>query len=31
MFSVANPLPATLLLTIGLGLPGSTRKSSGWC
>jgi hypothetical protein len=29
MFSVTTPLPATLLLTIGLGLPGSTRKYSG--
>jgi hypothetical protein len=25
MYSVANPLPATLLLTIGLGLPGSYK------
>ena len=29
MFTVANPLPAILLLTIGLGLPGSTRNCSG--
>jgi hypothetical protein len=29
MFTVATPLPATLLLTIGLGLPGSNRGCSG--
>jgi hypothetical protein len=29
MFTVANLLPATLLLTIGLGLPGSYRTPSG--
>ena len=26
MFTVATPLPATLLLTIDLGLPGSYRR-----
>ena len=29
MFTVATPLPATLLLTIDLGLPGSYRECSG--
>jgi hypothetical protein len=29
MYSVATPLPATLLLSIGLGLPGSYRECSG--
>jgi hypothetical protein len=29
MFTVANPLPAILLLTIGLGLPRSYRERSG--
>jgi hypothetical protein len=29
MFTVATSLPATLLLSIGLGLPGSYRERSG--
>jgi hypothetical protein len=29
MFAVTTPLPATLLLSIGLGLPGSYRSGSG--
>ena len=29
MYTVANPLPATLLLTIGLGLPRSYAERSG--